>query len=42
MVRIKIDTRDKNNKRGEYYVINTDMLGGAEILGVCAPGVVGI
>ena len=34
MVRIKIDTRDKNNKRGEYYVINTDMLGGAEILGV--------
>ena len=35
MVRIKIDTRDpKNNKKDGYYVINTDMLGGAEILGV--------
>lgn len=35
MVRVKIDTKDpKNNKKDGYYVINTDMLGGAEILGV--------
>lgn len=34
MVRIKIDTRDPKNKKGDYYVINTDLLGGAEILGV--------
>ena len=34
MVRIQIDTRDPSKKKGEYYVIDTDLLGGAEILGV--------
>lgn len=34
MVRISIDTNDKTNKKDGYYVINTDLLGGAEILGV--------
>lgn len=33
MVRIQIDTKNGGKKDG-YYVINTDLLGGAEILGV--------
>lgn len=33
MVRIKIDANPANKKNG-YYLINTDLLGGAEILGV--------
>lgn len=34
MVRIMIDTNDKANKRNGYFLINTDLLGGAELLGV--------
>lgn len=34
MVRIKIDTNDKSKKKDGYYIIDTDLLGGAEILGV--------
>lgn len=34
MVRISIDTNDKGRKRDGYYIIDTDLLGGAEILGV--------
>lgn len=34
MVRIKIDTTDESKKKDGYYVIDTDLLGGAEILGV--------
>lgn len=33
MVRVQIDT-NSNSKKDGYYIINTDMLGGAEILGV--------
>lgn len=33
-VRIEIDTKDPGNKKGDYYVIDTNLLGGAEILGV--------
>lgn len=33
MVRIQIDTKPENKKNG-YYLIDTDLLGGAEILGV--------
>ena len=33
-VRIEIDTKDPSNKKGDYYVIDTNLLGGAEILGV--------
>lgn len=33
MVRIQIDARPENKKNG-YYLIDTDLLGGAEILGV--------
>lgn len=34
MVRINIDTNDKTNKKDGYYVIDTALVGGAEILGV--------
>lgn len=34
MVRIKIDTRDETKKKDGYYIIDTNLLGGAEILGV--------
>lgn len=34
MVRIKIDTNDKTKKKDNYYIIDTDLLGGQEILGV--------
>lgn len=33
MVRIQVDT-DSSNKKNGYYIINTDLIGGAEILGV--------
>lgn len=33
MVRIRIDAKPENRKNG-YYIIDTDLLGGAEILGV--------
>jgi hypothetical protein len=34
MVRIMIDTNDKSKKKDGYYIIDTNLLGGQEILGV--------
>ena len=34
MVRIEIDTKDPTKKKNGYFVIDTDLLGGQEILGI--------